>query len=92
MKQSCSLLFLSLGTTGRTFKYSLGKTFFPLDPKHTTITGETSPLHSLTRIVNRNHLRIQIAPLGHSTGDQRKKQAPISRGLVERSPFITECV
>src|SRR4051794_16295935 len=44
-----------------------------------------------TRIVNRNHLGIQIAPLGHSTGDQRKKQAPISRGLVERSPFITEC-
>ena len=46
---------------------------------------------SLTRIVNRNHLGIQIAPLGHSTGDQRKKQPPISRGLVERSPFITEC-
>jgi len=25
-------------------------------------------------------------------GDQRKKRAPISRGLVERSSFITECV
>jgi hypothetical protein len=40
---------------------------------------ETSPLHSLTRIVNRNQLRIQIAPLGRSMGAEEKTGPDLSR-------------